>query len=123
MAFNILASNFDDHLRNHAIIFEGAGWTLSPAFDLNPVPRHIKSRNLATSINIDDDPTASIELAVAAAQEFRLVEKDARTIAGQIARSVAEWRTRAEQMKIGRLEIDRMATAFEHEDAILARRW
>jgi serine/threonine-protein kinase HipA len=123
MAFNILASNFDDHLRNHAIIFQGAGWTLSPAFDLNPVPRHVKPRDLTTSINIDDDPTASIELAVAAAAEFRLVEREARKVAGQIARSVGEWRALAEQMKIGKGEIDRMASAFEHEEAVLARRW
>ena len=55
--------------------------------------------------------------------EFRLVEREARKLAGQIARSVGEWRALAEQMKIGKLEIDRMATAFEHEEASLAKHW
>jgi serine/threonine-protein kinase HipA len=39
LVFNILISNTDDHLRNHGFLYEGqAGWRLSPAYDLNPVP-------------------------------------------------------------------------------------
>lgn len=123
MAFNILASNLDDHLRNHAVIFDGAGWTLAPAYDLNPVPRHVKARELTTAVNIDEDPTASIHLAVAAAPEFRLTVKEARAIAGEVARAVGKWRRAAERVRIGRAEIDRMSSAFEHDDATLARRW
>jgi serine/threonine-protein kinase HipA len=38
VAFSILISNADDHLRNHGFLRLGPGWTLSPAFDLNPAP-------------------------------------------------------------------------------------
>ena len=39
IVFNVLISNIDDHLRNHGFLHEqGYGWTLSPAYDLNPVP-------------------------------------------------------------------------------------
>ena len=39
MAFTILISNTDDHLRNHGFLHErGESWILSPAFDLNPSP-------------------------------------------------------------------------------------
>lgn len=39
IAFSILISNTDDHLRNHGFLrTSSAGWTLSPAFDLNPDP-------------------------------------------------------------------------------------
>lgn len=39
LAFNILISNTDDHLRNHGFLYAGnAGWRLSPAFDLDPSP-------------------------------------------------------------------------------------
>ncbi len=34
--FNALVSNLDDHPRNHAMIYESAGWRLSPAYDLTP---------------------------------------------------------------------------------------
>ena len=47
IVFNILISNTDDHLRNHGFLWTGpAGWRLSPAYDLNPVPIDIKPRIL-----------------------------------------------------------------------------
>lgn len=36
VVFNALTSNIDDHPRNHAVIREGDGWRLSPAYDLTP---------------------------------------------------------------------------------------
>jgi serine/threonine-protein kinase HipA len=121
LAFNILASNFDDHLRNHAVIYDGAGWGMSPAYDLNPVPRTEKDRVLSTAINIDDDTTASIELAIEAAKEFLLSRDEARTIAGHVARKIASWRVDAAHMGVTFGEIERMESAFEHSDASLAR--
>ena len=45
MAFNVLISNVDDHLRNHGFLLrDPAGWTLSPAYDLNPTPTDLKAR-------------------------------------------------------------------------------
>ena len=35
VAFSLLAHNYDDHLRNHAMMYIDKGWRLSPAFDLN----------------------------------------------------------------------------------------
>jgi len=49
MAFNVLCGNRDDHVRNHAFLFEEKkGWKLSPAYDLTPTPE--KSEH-ALSIN------------------------------------------------------------------------
>lgn len=123
LAFNILASNFDDHLRNHAVLYDGAGWRLTPAYDLNPVPAHIKPRDLSTAINIDGDPSASIELAIEAAPEFLLKEDEARTIAVEIARVTTTWRDVARQFELQGDEINRMATAFEHEELERVLRW
>jgi serine/threonine-protein kinase HipA len=45
IVFNILISNADGHLRNHGFLYEGqAGWPLSPAYDLNPMPIDLKPR-------------------------------------------------------------------------------
>jgi len=50
MAFNVLVSNVDDHLRNHGFLWLGrGGWTLSPAYDLNPTPADVRPRVLTTN--------------------------------------------------------------------------
>ncbi len=36
MLFNAIFANIDDHLRNHALLFQNGEWRLSPAFDINP---------------------------------------------------------------------------------------
>ncbi len=37
LLFSLLASNYDDHLRNHGFLMREPGrWALSPAYDLNP---------------------------------------------------------------------------------------
>jgi serine/threonine-protein kinase HipA len=39
LVFSLLASNYDDHLRNHGFLMHEPGrWSLSPAYDLNPLP-------------------------------------------------------------------------------------
>ena len=48
ISFNLLMRNYDDHLRNHAMIHVGDKWRLSPAFDLN-VSFDKSSPELATS--------------------------------------------------------------------------
>ena len=36
VAFNIAIGNSDDHFRNHGFLLTPRGWTLSPAYDMNP---------------------------------------------------------------------------------------
>ncbi len=39
VAVSVGLNNTDDHLRNHGFLrVRGGGWTLSPAFDVNPNP-------------------------------------------------------------------------------------
>ena len=122
LVFNILISNTDDHLRNHGFLYSGPdGWRLSPAYDLNPVPIDIKPRILTTAIN-EDDGTASLGLAMEVAGYFELKDDRARNIAEQVGNAVANWRDEAARHGLTRAEIDRMASAFEHEDLKIARR-
>src|SRR5205814_108528 len=81
IVFTILISNTDDHLRNHGFLFrQSSGWTLSPAYDLNPMPIDIKPRVLTTAIDLDD-ASASLELALDVAPYFQLSKDQARTVA------------------------------------------
>jgi serine/threonine-protein kinase HipA len=121
IVFNVLISNVDDHLRNHGFLYEGpAGWRLSPAYDLNPVPADVRPRVLSTSID-PDDPSASLDLAYGVAGYFGLKDGDARVVAGEIGAVVSVWRSAAEKAGLSRTEIDRMASAFEHDDLRKAR--
>lgn len=116
MVFNILISNTDDHMRNHGFLYEGQrGWRLSPAYDLNPMPVDIKPRVLSTAIN-EDDTTASLPLAMEVADYFSLNAAKAKVIAKEVGKSVSRWRSEALRHGIKKTEIDRMASAFEHED-------
>jgi serine/threonine-protein kinase HipA len=116
VVFNVLTSNTDDHLRNHAFLYTGIeGWTLSPAYDMNPVPVDIKPRVLCTAIEYEDT-TASLDLALGVAEYFDIKASEARSIAEQVARAVTQWRLEARALNIPQAEINRMASAFEHDD-------
>jgi serine/threonine-protein kinase HipA len=116
IVFNILISNTDDHLRNHGFLYAGTdGWQLSPAYDLNPVPPEIRPRVLSTAIN-EGDGTASLDLAMEVAAYFELEPPEARAIAAEVGKAVAHWRAQAARHGIRDAEIDRMASAFEHDD-------
>jgi serine/threonine-protein kinase HipA len=114
--FNVLISNVDDHLRNHAFLYSGlSGWRLSPAYDLNPTPTDIKPRILSTAIDLID-PTASLSLVIDVAPYFDLENLQIKEIVREVGTAVALWRKEALRLKIKKQEIDRMASAFEHED-------
>ena len=116
IVFNILISNVDDHLRNHAFLYSGlSGWRLAPAYDLNPTPTDVKPRILSTSIDMIDS-SASLDLAVDVAHYFELENLQTKKIVKEVGAAVAIWRQEASKFKIKKEAIDRMASAFEHED-------
>lgn len=116
IVFNVLISNVDDHLRNHAFLYSGLeGWRLSPAYDLNPTPTDIKPRILSTAIDLVD-PSASLDLAIEVANYFDLDKQQIKEILKVVGSAVALWHKEAAKLGIKKAEIDRMASAFEHDD-------
>lgn len=121
MVFNVLISNVDDHLRNHGFLWrDKAGWRLSPAYDLNPVPTDVKPRILTTNIDLDE-ATCDIELALSVAGYFGLTAKEGKAIISEVGAVVSTWRDVARRNGAKTSEIDRMASAFEHDDLDRAR--
>jgi serine/threonine-protein kinase HipA len=115
VAFNVLISNVDDHLRNHGFLrFDRSGWTLSPAYDLNPVPADLKARLLTTNIDLEES-TCSVDLLEASAEYFALSLPEARSILKEVALATSSWRSVAKEVGANGKEIHRMASAFEHE--------
>ena len=119
IALSILISNTDDHLRNHGFLrTSSAGWTLSPAFDLNPDPEP-GPKELSTDIDFGA-PSASLETLMSVADHFRLRADEARTVLGEVVAATSQWRAVADHHGLDRSAIEGMEPAFEHEQAVRA---
>ncbi len=116
IVFTVLISNTDDHMRNHGFLYTGSdGWTLSPAYDLNPMPTDVRPRVLSTAIDLDDQ-NASLALAFEVAEYFELNPEAARMIAAQVGSAVSGWRDEAARLGLTKTACNRMASAFDHGD-------
>ena len=121
MVFNIMISNVDDHLRNHGFLYEGvSGWRLSPVYDLEPTPEHVKARVLRANIDLNNG-IASLDIAFEVIDHFGLSLVDARKIAKQVANAVKDWDTEASRLGAQKQEIEFMRSAFDHDDLKKAR--
>lgn len=116
--FSILTANTDDHLRNHAFLRDRRGWTLSPAYDLNPNPDN--PSRLSTAIDVDNTE-ASIETALEISGFFRLATVEARALVGEIERATSGWRNEARLLGLPGHQIDLMADAYETDQRRVAR--
>ena len=114
LVFSLLASNYDDHLRNHGFLMRNPGrWSLSPAYDINPVPEIDRVRMSKTAITEDlEEPT--IASALAAAPRFGLKELEAKKILREVFTTVFGWRKTARQLHLSASTMDAYASAFGH---------
>jgi serine/threonine-protein kinase HipA len=114
LVFSLLASNHDDHLRNHGFLMREPGrWSLSPAYDLNPVPEMDRVRISKTAITEDqEEPTMAVALAVA--PRFGLKASEAKQILRVIFTVVSSWRKTGRQLRLKASTLDTYASAFDH---------
>lgn len=107
--FNMAITNTDDHLRNHAFILSPKGWTLSPLYDVNPVPYGDE-----LSLNVDElDCRIDINLAISVAPRFGITKPDAEQYANGILSTVRNnWTKIASQYGLTRGQIEDMRPAF-----------
>lgn len=110
IVFSMAVTNTDDHLRNHAFILSKKGWTLSPMFDVNPVPY---GNELA--LNVDEqDNRISIELALRTAGKYGIDERKAEKLAKEINGVVsADWESLAKTFDMSHSQIENMRPAFK----------
>ncbi len=110
IVFNMAVSNIDDHLRNHAFILTKSGWSLSPLFDVNPVPY---GTELSLNVN-DTDNRIDINLAIDSAQYFGISKDRAKLEARNILNIVKEnWEKLAVKYGLTRNQILNMKPAFQ----------
>ena len=108
IVFSICVSNVDDHLRNHGFLLEPNGWTLSPAYDINPVPF-----GDGLTLNISEaDNAQDLDLAREVAAFFRIKTAAADVIINDVVSVVRQWRNHAIGQGLSANEQERMASAF-----------
>jgi len=121
IAYSILITNVDDHLRNHAFLHVERGqWRLAPAFDLNPFPERV--REFKTWISEAAGPEATIDALMSVAPYFRITRDRAGEIVGEVERAVAGWREAGRAIGMSAADIDSFSDAFEHVERQAARR-
>ncbi len=114
LVFSLLASNYDDHFRNHGFLMHAPGkWSLSPAYDVNPVPEIERAQMPKTAI-AEDGADSSIEAALAASARFGLKPAAAKRIVSEVHAVVAEWRKIAKKLRIPARTMAAYASAFEN---------
>jgi serine/threonine-protein kinase HipA len=114
LVFSLLASNYDDHLRNHGFLMAEPGrWALSPAYDLNPVPEIDRVRTAKTPIG-EDQAEPSIAAALDVAPRFGLKPAAAKTILREVFTAVSTWRITGRTLRLKPTTLDAYASAFEH---------
>ncbi len=110
IVFNIAVSNCDDHLRNHGFLLTPKGWTLSPAYDINP-----DEHGMGLKLNIsEDDNSLDFELALSVAAYFGLDNATSDEIINQTKKVVSNWQQLATQYGISRSEQEDNAGAFRY---------
>jgi len=92
LTFNVLAGNTDDHARNHAAFWDGAALTLTPAYDICPLPRAGGEASQAMAIGRDGFRLSQVAACVARAPTYLLTEEEAGAIVKrQIETIEGEW--------------------------------
>ncbi len=113
MVFNILVSNQDDHLRNHAFVRDGntKGWRLSPLYDVVPTPQVATERRLHLSVG-PQGRLATLTNALEAHGAFGLLRPTAKEIIERVAMKVRAWKVHFERTGVPAKEIAKVGSAF-----------
>ena len=85
---------------------------MSPAYDLNPVPRQEKARELTTWIS-EEGPEADLDLARQAAASFALKPNEAKEIIEDVSTRLNGWQDLARQLGMSVTDVKIYETAFE----------
>jgi serine/threonine-protein kinase HipA len=108
MAFNVLVSNTDDHLRNHGFLLTPRGWRLSPAYDMNP-----NEMGNGLTLNISENSNElDISLALETAHLYQLKRERAERILKEMRREISNWQVVAKKFGIRNGEIEQLKPAF-----------
>lgn len=100
VAFNIAIGNSDDHFRNHGFLLTPKGWTLSPAYDMNPTLNDYQALMINSTTN-----QADLNILLDSSDEYMIVRKEAETIIEEVKSGVRQWKYIANRLGITKREM------------------
>lgn len=108
VAFNICIGNSDDHFRNHGFLLTPRGWTLSPAYDMNPTLNEYQSLLINESSN-----KADIRTLLESCESYMIKKEVAKNIIRQVQAAVAGWENLAVLLQIPAREVTMFKDRFK----------
>ena len=101
VAFNIAIGNSDDHFRNHGFLLTPRGWTLSPAYDMNPTLNGYQALLINSSTN-----RADLQVLLDSSEEYMIGKEEAKRIINEVKDGVSKWKPLAIRLGIAKREIE-----------------
>ena len=101
VAFNIAIGNSDDHFRNHGFLLTPRGWTLAPAYDMNPTLSEYQSLLINSSTN-----ESNLQILLDSSEEYMISREEALTIITEVLKGISKWQGIAVGLGISKREID-----------------
>ena len=108
VAFNICIGNSDDHFRNHGFLLTAKGWTLSPAYDMNPTLNDYQSLLISADSN-----NADLGILLNACEDYMLNRKTAEKIISEAIEAVKDWRELAIRLGLSKREKEMFAGVLD----------
>lgn len=100
MVLNMMIGNTDDHARNHAVFWDGAGCRLTPAYDIVVFPRAGTISSQAMIVG-KKGSIANKHNSLSECHRFGLTTQEARDIHDRIAETVsAHWKQIADEARL-----------------------
>ena len=95
VAFNIMYGNIDDHFRNHGFLLTPKGWTLSPAYDINPGAKSHQCLLIDPYTEESD-----INVLLSASESYMLERQEASEIIEEVRSAIKDWRKTVTELQI-----------------------
>ncbi len=111
VAFNICIGNSDDHFRNHGFLLTAKGWTLSPAYDMNPTLNEYQSLLISSTSN-----KADLNILLDACEDYMISRDTAEKVVSEVIDVVRNWRKLAVRLGVSKREMELFA-------GVLDKRW
>lgn len=116
MVLNVCTHNTDDHLRNHALLYDGNGWRLSPVFDINPNFNLAETRQ--TSIYGATDAANETSCLADLAKAFGI--KQPQIYVDRVLTALSNWEKQAQTLGCSKAEIALFAPVIQDRMDALA---
>ena len=108
VAFNIAIGNSDDHFRNHGFLLTPCGWTLSPAYDMNPTLNDYQALLINSTTN-----QADLQVLLDSSEEYMIGKEEAQRIIDEVKASVKQWKPIATRLGIAKREMEVYEQVFQ----------